>query len=135
MAGTAQEIAPNLKRVAVVWDPSIPAGTGQFAVIQSVAPSIGIDVRPISVHGDIERVIAGFARVPNGALVVTASAATATATRRELITALAARHKLPAIAPFKFFVTSGGLMSYGADFVASMRRMFEAKKIHVDGRP
>jgi putative ABC transport system substrate-binding protein len=117
-----KEIAPNLKRVAVVWDPSIPSGIGQFAVIQSVAPSIGIDVRPISVHGDIERVIAGFARVPNSGLVVTASAATATVARRELITALAARDKLPAIAPFKFFVTGGGLMSYGADFVEQYRR-------------
>jgi putative ABC transport system substrate-binding protein len=117
-----KEIAPNVKRVAVIWDPTITSGIGQFAVIQSVAPSIGIDVRPISVHGDIERVIAGFARVPNGGLVVTASAATATVTQRELITALAARHKLPVIAPFKFFVTGGGLMSYGADFVEQFGR-------------
>ena len=71
-----KEIAPNVKRVAVIWDPTIPAGIGQFAVIQSVAPAIGIDVRPISVHGDIESVVAKFARVPNGGLVVTASAAT-----------------------------------------------------------
>src|SRR5215472_15383991 len=70
-----KEIAPSLKRAAVIWDPSITAGIGQFAVIQSVAPSIGIDVRPISVHNDIERVIAGFARVPNGGLIVAASAA------------------------------------------------------------
>ena len=117
-----KEIAPNVKRVAVIWDPTIPSGIGQFAVIQSVAPSIGIDVRPINANGDIERVIAGFARVPNGGLVVTASAVTATATRRELITTLAARYKLPAIAPFKFFVTGGGLMSYGADFVEQYRR-------------
>jgi putative ABC transport system substrate-binding protein len=117
-----KEIAPNVKRVAVLWDPTQTAGIGQFAVIQSVAPSIGIDVRPISVHGDIERVIAGFARVPNGGLVVTASAATATGARRELITALAARNKLPAITPFKFFVTGGGLMSYGVDFVEQYRR-------------
>jgi ABC-type uncharacterized transport system substrate-binding protein len=117
-----KEIAPNLKRAAVIWDPTITAGIGQFAVIQSVAPSIGIDVRPISVHSDIERVIAGFARVPNSGLVVTASAATATETRRELITTLAARYKLAAIASFKFFVTGGGLMSYGADFVEQFRR-------------
>jgi putative ABC transport system substrate-binding protein len=123
MAGTAQgEIAPKVKRVAVIWDPTIPAGIGQFAVIQSVAPAIGIDVRPISVHGDIESVVAKFARVPNGGLVVTASAATGTATRLDLITTLAARHKLPAISPFKFFVTAGGLMSYGADFVDQLRR-------------
>jgi putative ABC transport system substrate-binding protein len=74
------------------------------------------------VHGDIERAIASFARVPNGGLIVTASAAAATETRRELITSLAARHKLPAIAPFKFFATGGGLMSYGADFVGQFRR-------------
>ena len=108
--------------MAVIWDPTIPAGIGQFAVIQSVAPSLGIDVRPISVHGDIERAIASFARVPNGGLIVSASAAAATETRRELITSLAARHKLPAIAPFKFFATGGGLMSYGADFVEQFRR-------------
>jgi putative ABC transport system substrate-binding protein len=117
-----KEIAPDVKRVAVIWDPTITAGIGQFAVIQSVAPSLGIDVRPINVHSDIERLIAGFARVPNGGLVLTASAATATATPLELVTTLAARHKLPVIAPFKFFVTRGGLMSYGADFVEQYRR-------------
>ncbi len=117
-----KEIAPNVKRVAVIWDPKITAGIGQFAVIQSVAPSLGIDVRPISVHGDLEHAIAGFARVPNSGLVVTASAAAATETRRELITMLAARHKLPVIASFKFFVTGGGLMSYGADFIEQYRR-------------
>jgi ABC-type uncharacterized transport system substrate-binding protein len=117
-----KEIAPNVKRVAVIWDPTITAGIGQFAVIQSVAPAIRIDVRPISVHGDIERAIARFAQVPNGGIIVTASAATATATRLELITTLAARYKLPAIAPFKFFVTRGGLMSYGADFTEQYRR-------------
>ena len=117
-----KEIAPNLKRVAVIWDPTATGGIGQFAVIQSVAPAIGIDVRPMSVHGDIESVIAKFARVPNGGLIVTASAPTATTTRLELITALAARYKLPAIAFFKFFVTGGGLMSYGAEFVDQYRR-------------
>jgi putative ABC transport system substrate-binding protein len=117
-----KEIAPNVKRVAVIWDPTIPAAIGQFAVIQSVAPSLGIDVRPISVHGDIERAIASFARVPNGGLIVTASAAAATETRRELITTLATRNKLPAISPFPFFATGGGLMSYGADFVEQTRR-------------
>ena len=79
-------------------------------------------VRPISVHGDIERVIAGFARVPNGGLVVTASAATATVARRELITAPANRHKLPAVYNNRFFVTGGGLISYGPDFIDQYRR-------------
>ena len=117
-----KEISPNLKRVAVVWDPSITARIGQFAVIQSVAPSLGIDVRPISVHGDIERAIAAFARVPNSGLIVTASAAAATLNRRELITSLATRYKLPAISAFKAFVTGGGLMSYGANFVEQFPR-------------
>jgi putative tryptophan/tyrosine transport system substrate-binding protein len=117
-----KEIAPNVKRVAVIWDPKITAGIGQFAVIQSVAPSLGIDVRPISVHGDIEHAIAGFARVPNSGLIVTASAAAATETRRELITTLAAKHKLPVVANNRIYVTGGGLMSYGADFVEQFRR-------------
>ena len=117
-----KEIAPDVKRLAVIWDPAIPAGIGQFAVIQSVAPSIGIDVRPISVHSDIERMIAAFARAPNGGLIVPASAAAATIARLELITTLAARYKLPAIASFKSFVTGGGLISYGADFIEQFRR-------------
>src|SRR5262249_56698565 len=96
--------------------PTITAGIGQFAVIQSVAPSLGIDVRPISVHGDIERIIAGFARVPNGGLVVSASAAAATESRRELITTLAARHKLPGIANTKIYVTRGGPLSRSPSF-------------------
>src|SRR5262249_21876900 len=111
-----KEIATNVKRVAVIWDPTITAGIGQFAVIQSVAPSLGIDVRPISVHGDIERIIAGFARVPNGGLVVSASAAAATESRRELITTLAARHKLPGIANTKIYVTRGGPLSRSPSF-------------------
>ena len=73
-------------------------------------------------HGDIERIIAGFARVPNGGVVVSASAAVATESRRELITTLTARYKLPVVANTKFFVTGGGLMSYGADFVGQFRR-------------
>jgi putative ABC transport system substrate-binding protein len=117
-----KEIAPAVKRVAVIWDPTTTAGIGQFAVIQSVAPSLGIDVRPINVHSDIERAISGFARVPNGGLIISASAATATATPLELVTTLAARYKLPTIAPFKFFVTRGGLISYGADFPEQYRR-------------
>jgi len=116
-----KEVAPNIKRAVVIWDPTITAGIGQFAVIQSVAPSIGIDVRPISVRSDIERAIATFARAPNGGLILTASAAVATAARLELVTALAARYKLPGIAPIKEFV-SGGLMSYGSDFVEQYRR-------------
>ena len=73
-------------------------------------------------HGDIEHAIAGFARVPNSGLIVTASAAAATGTRRELIITLAAKHKLPVVTNNRIYVTSGGLMSYGADFVEQFRR-------------
>ena len=113
-----KQIEPNVTRAAILWDPTIPAGIGQFAVIQSVAPSLGVDVRPIKVGNtsEIERAIAAFASQPNGGLIVTASALTIT--HREL----AAKHKLPAVASNRFFVTSGVLISYGVDFVDQHRR-------------
>ena len=94
-----KEIAPSVTRAAVLRDPAIPAGIGQFAAIQSVAPSLGVEVSPINVRdaGEIERAIAAFARVPNGGLIVTASASATV--HRDLIITLAARHKLPAIYP------------------------------------
>ena len=98
------------------------SGIGQFAVIQSVAPSVGVEVSPINVRdaGEIERAIAAFARDPNGGLIVTASAL---ATRhRELIITLAARHKLPAIYSRRYFVAAGGLISYGPDHIDQYRR-------------
>ena len=90
-----KEIAPGLKRAIVLWDPAITAGIGQFAIIQSVATSTGIDVRPVNLRaaGEIERAITAFARIPNGGLVVTASALSVV--HRDLIVTLAARHKLP----------------------------------------
>ena len=117
-----KEIAPGVTRAAVLRDPAIPAGIGQFAVIQSVAPSLGVEVSPINVRdaGEIERAVAAFARSSNGGLIVTASALARA--HRELIVALAARHKLPAVYSDRFFVAGGGLISYGPDFVDQYRR-------------
>ena len=117
-----KEIAPSLTRAMILWDPAIPAGIGQFAIIQSVAASAGVDVRPAKSidAGEIERAIKAFARSPNGGLIVTASALTVV--HRDLIIALAARHKLPAVYFERFFVAAGGLVSYGANFVDQHRR-------------
>jgi putative tryptophan/tyrosine transport system substrate-binding protein len=105
-----KEIAPGVTRAAVLRDPSITSGVGQFAVIQSVASSIGLDVRPVNLRdaGEIERAVTAFARSANGGLVVTASALSLV--HSELILALAARHKLPAIYPRRSFVAAGGSM-------------------------
>ena len=117
-----KQIAPGMTRAAVLRDPAITAGIGQFAVIQSVAPSVGVEVSPVNVTdtSEIERAVAAFAREPNGGLVVTASALAFI--HRELIVTLAARHKLPAVYSARDFVTSGGLISYGADFFDQYRR-------------
>jgi putative ABC transport system substrate-binding protein len=116
-----KEIAPSLTRVIILWDPET-AGIGQFAIIQSVATSAGVDVRPVNLRdaGETERAITAFARAPNGGLVVTASAWSVV--RRDLIIALAARHKLPAVYFERLFVVAGGLISYGASFVDQYRR-------------
>ena len=92
-----KEIAPGVTRVAVLRDPAISAGIGQFAAIQAVAPSLGVEVSPVNVRdaGEIERAVTAFARAPNGGLIVTASALAIV--HRDLIIALAARHKLPAV--------------------------------------
>jgi putative ABC transport system substrate-binding protein len=117
-----KQIAPGVTRAAVLWDPAITAGIGQFAVIQSVAPSLGVEVIPINVRDatEIERAVTAFARSSNGGLIVTASALSVV--HRELIITLAARHKLPAVYFTRFFVTGGGLISYRADFIDQMRR-------------
>jgi len=117
-----KEIAPALTRAAVLWDPSQTTSIGQFAVIQSVAPSHGVDVRPVNLmaRSEVERTISAFARPPNGGLIVTAGAVTFN--DRELIAALVARQRLPAVAPYRFFVRDGGLMSYGVDFADQFRR-------------
>ena len=117
-----RQIAPGVTNTAILWDPTILAGIGQFAVIQSVAPSLGMEVRAINVRdaAEIERGIEAFARVSNGGLIVAASALAIG--HRDLIVALAARHKLPTIYFQRVFVTEGGLISYGADFLDQYRR-------------
>jgi len=118
-----KEIAPNLMRIAILRDPAIASGIGQFAVIQAMAPpSFGVELSPIDVRdaGEIERGVAAFARRSNGGLIVTAS--TGAVAHRELIIMLAARHRLPAVYFFRYYVTSGGLISYGPDPTDPFRR-------------
>jgi putative ABC transport system substrate-binding protein len=114
-------IAPRTSRVAVLRDSDTAGGIGQFAVIQSAAPSLGLDVRVINLHDprEIERAITSFARRPNGGLVLTASAPSVT--YRDLIIALAAQNKLPAVYYRRSFVAAGGLISYGYDLVQQFR--------------
>jgi putative tryptophan/tyrosine transport system substrate-binding protein len=104
-----KQIAPGVTRTAVLWDPAITAGIGQFAVIQSVAPSVGVELSPVNVRdaGEIERGVATFAQSSNGGLILTASALSVV--HRNLIIALAVRHKLPAVYTNRGFVTDGGL--------------------------
>ena len=115
-----KEIAPGVTRAAVLQAPS-SAGSSQFAVIQAVAPSLRIEVRPLNVTDDaaIERAIAAFARSPNGGLIVT-GAAPFTA-RRDLIVKLAGQHKLPAVYFDRAFVAAGGLISYGLRYIDQYR--------------
>ena len=116
-----KEIAPSVKRAAVLRDAANPLGIGQFSVIQAAAPSFGVEVNAINVRdaGEIERAVAAFARSPNGGLVVTSSV-TATA-HNDLIIKLASRHKLPAVYGNRFSVTGGGLVSYAPDYVDQYR--------------
>jgi len=117
-----KQVAPSVTRAAVLRDPALTSGIGQFAVIQSVAPAVGVDVIPISVRdaGEIERAVAAFSRTSNGGLVVTSSALTVR--HRDLIIALAARHKLPAVYYRRYYAASGGLISYGYDLSDQYRR-------------
>jgi putative ABC transport system substrate-binding protein len=117
-----REIAPRVTRVAVLRDPTVPAGIGQFAVLQSVAPSLAIELSAISGRdaSEIEGAVMEFARSPNGGLIVLGSALTVL--HRELIIALAARHALPAVYPGSYFVSAGGLLSYSADSTEPHRR-------------
>jgi putative tryptophan/tyrosine transport system substrate-binding protein len=117
-----KEITPSVTRAAVLRDPAFAAGIGQFAVIQSMAPSVGIDVSPIDLgeSAEIGPAIADFAQSSNGGIVVTASAIGAT--HSDLIIAAAARYKLPAVYPQRPQVAAGGLMSYGPNFDDQYRR-------------
>jgi putative ABC transport system substrate-binding protein len=117
-----KEIAPSVTRVAVLRDPAITAGTGQLGAIQSVAPSFGVELSPVSVRdaSEIERTVTAFAQSSNGGLIVTGSALATV--HRNLIIELAARHKLPAVYNQRQFVTSGGLFSYGPDSIDPYRQ-------------
>jgi ABC-type uncharacterized transport system substrate-binding protein len=117
-----KQIAPNVTRAAVLRDPAITAGIGQFAIIQSVAQSVGVEVSSVNLRdaGEIERAVSTFARSSNGGLIATLSALAVV--HRELIIALAARHKLPTVYYRREFVTGGGLISYGPDYADQYRR-------------
>jgi putative ABC transport system substrate-binding protein len=117
-----KQTAPGVTRAAVLRDTTQGSGTSQFAAIQSVAPSLSVEVNPLNMRdaGEIERAVTAFAHSPGGGLIVTAGAA---ATRhRDLIIALAARHKLPAVYHARFMAAGGGLMSYGPDFIDQYQR-------------
>jgi putative ABC transport system substrate-binding protein len=118
-----KEIAPGVKRVAVIRDPSVPAGSGGLAAIQTVAPSLGVELTAIGVRdaGEIERAITAFARGSNDGLI-TVGPTSSVQRYRDLIITLAARHRLPAIYPGRLFVISGGLICYGADAIDQYRR-------------
>ena len=117
-----KEIAPGVKRVALLRDSAQAVGIGQFAAIQSAAQSIGVEVSPLNVRdaAEIERAVAAFARSPNGGLVVIGGALANV--HRKLIIELAGRHKLPAVYPNRIHVTAGGLASYGVEFIDQYRR-------------
>jgi putative ABC transport system substrate-binding protein len=118
-----KEIAPGVKRVAVIRDPSVPAGSGGLAAIQTVAPSLGVELTAIGVRdaGEIERAITAFPRGSNDGLI-TVGPTSSVQRYRDLIITLAARHRLPAIYPGRLFVISGGLICYGADPIDQYRR-------------
>ena len=119
-----KEIAPRVTRAAVLRDPTAAAGIGQFASIQSVAQSLGIELTPLGVRdiAEVERDVTAFARPGNGSLIVTAGG---TGFRRDLIIRLASRHKLPAIYPYRYYAKDGGLIAYGPDTLDPMRRAAE----------
>jgi putative tryptophan/tyrosine transport system substrate-binding protein len=117
-----KQIAPKVTRGAILRDPAISAGLGQFGAIQAVAPSLGLEVSPVNVRDpdEIERAVADFARSPNGGLIVTGSALAIV--HRHLIITLAAKHQLPAVYFQRTLVIDGGLISYGADLLDQYRR-------------
>jgi putative ABC transport system substrate-binding protein len=117
-----KEIAPGVTRVAVLRDTAEGSGTSQFAVIQALAPSLRVDVTPVSMRdaGEIECAVATFAQAANGGLIQTASGAATL--HRSLVIKLAAEHKLPAVYYEHSFAGAGGLISYGPDYVDQYRR-------------
>ena len=117
-----KDIAPRVTRAAILRDPAIAGGPGQFGAIQAMAPSLGVELRPVDAadSGEIERAVTAFAQRSNGGLVVTGSPAATV--HRELIITLASRHQLPAVYFASYFVAAGGLISYGPDFLDQCRR-------------
>jgi len=117
-----KQIAPHITRVAVLRDPNNIASVGQFSALQAVAPSFGVELSPVDVRdaGAIERGLAAFARGSNDGLILTASPTSDL--HRDLVIALAARHRLPTVYPFRYFVIDGGLICYGPDRLESYRR-------------
>jgi ABC-type uncharacterized transport system substrate-binding protein len=123
-----KQMAPGIARAVVLRNPAIPSGSGQFGAIQAVAPLLGVEVTPVDARdgNEIERAVTEFARSSNGGLILTASAAGIR--HRDLIVALATRHKLPAVYWDRLFAVSGGLASYGVDLIDSYRQ----GALHVD---
>jgi putative tryptophan/tyrosine transport system substrate-binding protein len=117
-----KDIAPGVTRAAVLRDTNNPSGTGQLGAILGVAPSLGVEVSPVGVRdaSEIERGVTAFAHTANGGIVTTSGLLTSV--HRDLIIALAARHRLPAVYPGRYFVEGGGLISYGADYSDHFRR-------------
>jgi putative ABC transport system substrate-binding protein len=117
-----KEISPRVTRAAVLRDATLALGSGQLGAIQALAPSLAVELRPVGVGdgSEIERAVAGFAQAPNGGLIVTASAPAIK--HRDLIIALATRHRLPAVYSARFFATGGGLISYGPDGIEPYRQ-------------
>jgi putative ABC transport system substrate-binding protein len=117
-----KQIAPGVTRAAVLRDPAVASGIGQFGAVQAVAPSLGVELSPVDVRDapEIERAVTSFARFGNGGLIVTPSPLSTR--HRDLIVTLAARHRLPAVYAWRYFVTAGGLISYGPDSIEQYRR-------------
>jgi putative ABC transport system substrate-binding protein len=118
-----KEVAPGVKRVAIIRDASVPAGSGGFAAIQTAATSLAVELTPVGVHDttEIERSITAFATSPNGGLI-TVGPGSSVRQYRDLIIALAARHRLPAVYSARDFAAAGGLISYGIDFIEQYRQ-------------
>jgi putative tryptophan/tyrosine transport system substrate-binding protein len=117
-----KQIAPHVTRAVVLRDPTTAAGIGQFGAIQSVAQSLAVELTPVGMRdvGEIERTVAAFARTPNGSMIVTVGSGGGV--HRKLLISLAARHKLPAASPYRYYVKDGGLISYGPDTHDMFRR-------------
>ena len=117
-----KQIAPSMTRAAVLRDPAVASGIGQFAAIQAVAPSLGVELSPVDARDapEIERAVTAFARSGNGGLIVTPSPVAAR--HRDLIATLAARHRLPAVYGARHYAAAGGLISYGPDLIDQYRR-------------